>query len=198
MIISINGTSGIGKTTLARALSSEIHLSFVPERFVDITRLRARLRASLGNIDEELRVSSELIDVSIDWLTTQGELLQRKESAVFDRSCFDVLELFLSANFDRDGGKLLAWAVKECRRQSSFYDLVVIPPLSEWSYEPSANEHGLKRVVSPAKKMKGQALFVGIIEQYCVAPRLYIDESCATTEQRVDFVINALKSLGKI
>lgn len=144
MKIAISGTSGIGKTTLARALAERLSLPLFEEGFSDIVHaayLYRQLRAEGGLDTSHQDAALESYRITcLDWFERRRELDASHKSYVADRSSFHILCRWTTAVFPSDTSVTLRKLIRACRSESRRLDLIVVPALTEWSMRPSKNE----------------------------------------------------------
>jgi hypothetical protein len=199
MKIAITGASGIGKTTMALGLSKALHLTVIPEDFIEMTNLRSLVIQSKRAADHVKygTLLERYVDSCRGWIKARNKYLQGDSPAIFDRCSFDVLKDWLTLDLNEDDGALLKSLINECILESEKYDLVIVPPIGRFAAE-EINEAGLKRTRGLSVKINSQSWIIGLLEQFCAAPRLLINDRCETTEQRVELVCDTLRQLGKL
>ena len=196
MKIAITGTSGIGKTTLAKELSKVLKIPMLDENYQGIIEIIDKInnakKEHLGYLD------NELAEAYIKWIKERGEVESNKGSFVSDRCSFDLLSDFLSTNAALSKPQLTKDLILECNKQSANYDLIVVLPLNLWSINLGANEHGMMRQNNFSLKIKDQSIHIGLLEQFCHSTRIYINPNCSTTAQRIEYIQNVLKQIEQI
>lgn len=92
MKLAITGTSNIGKTTLAKALSDFHGLTLIHEDFRGIEDAMTSLRKiPTGNKKQLIKASNKLYDEINVWLFNRMKYFDSAEPIIEDRFCLDVV-----------------------------------------------------------------------------------------------------------
>lgn len=162
--LAITGASGIGKTTLAKALATQLNLEFIKE---DIGLLLDAQEA-INRLAREGELKRSHIH---DYALTCQEQIERQNRAfgerdpkgfICDRFAIDVIARLLRHPFDRVGEDLFCELLEAARAQVAGIDLIIIPPLSAWAFQPSRNDMGRARNVAVLPKTRIHSLYTGL------------------------------------
>lgn len=196
MRIAVTGTSGVGKTTLATELSRLLNIKLFAENFRPVMLANAAAKAAyLAKDTAKLEREIQLI---LSWLDVRIAQEESETDFVSDRMAFDILKVVISAPYSQALPGLLTQLIQRCHASSTRFDLVIVPPIAEWSLQTMPNEDGLIREDNLSKKLRSQSVSIGLLEQFCHSPRLYIRSDCVTTEQRVELIRSVLQQLNKV
>jgi hypothetical protein len=194
MKIALTGTTGIGKTTLARALAERLSIPIINEDFEPLINSLAAFDRN-ADAAKVAQLIVEFLQNCDGWLKKRVTNHANFKSFVEDRFGFDIVRLIMTSSIGVARPDVLRQLLDLCSKQSVIYDLVIVPPLSNFSFMESKNEYGLTRKTNYCDKLRYQTMTVGLLEHYCSAPKLYIHPSCETTEQRVEYVLDVLEKL---
>lgn len=192
----LTGSSGTGKTTLAKALAKKYNLTMLPENINDVENAHIDLvRCGPLQAKEFTELSLQYLEVSSEWIKNRRALQDSHESFVADRCSFDILSRWLNSGFVAQREELLQSAMEECFQQSKEITLFIVPPISPWSMNESKNEAGLQRNVRLTDKLRSHSMTIGLLKQFSYRPFLYLPPKDRTTEQRLDRIDKTLKAL---
>lgn len=193
MKIAITGTTGIGKTTLAKALSAHFSLSYIEEDIFKVVYAKDALKNIPKDKTKEFNKGVERFLKTLDqWLTNRMRYFDSEEAFIEDRFCIDAIKYLGISGIGKFGDDLIKDLVVRCGQYSTTYDLVIVPPISDFSTFQYRNESGLYRNNALASKVIDQSIYVGLLEQFCAAPRVYLTPNLITTEQRLENVCQIL------
>lgn len=203
MKIAISGTSGTGKTTLARALATALSVPLFEENFSAVVEAAMRYNDVQGDEGENRRMLQRKALSSYKstcdlWLNHRKQLSLSHSGYVADRCGFDILCRWITAHVPFDTTATLRQLISHCRMESREYDLIVIPPLTDWSMRPGKNERGLKRRYGLQNKLHSHSTLIGLIQQISTGPYLLLGSESPesdTTEGRLHEVLSALSKL---
>jgi predicted ATPase len=197
--IAISGTSGVGKTSLAHALAKRLSLPLFEEEFTDIVRAAWLYNSKSVAEDPDLTLRKEAMEfyriTCLNWLERRREMDATHGSYVADRSSFDILCRWTTATLPFDTTTTLLELIGAFRSESRWLDLIVVPPLTEWSMRPSKNESGLIRDCSLKNKLYTHSTLIGLVHQFRCGPYLLLRPRPMeqdSTEQRVHEVMDAI------
>lgn len=196
--IAITGSTGIGKTTLARALSQALDVPLLEENMravADARRAYLEIGRSPATPKQEVRAALlAYLDACEAWLRTRNARQAELEGFVADRWAIDLLSSLLMGGLGPAHNDLILRWVQESRAQARQFDLIVMPPLIRMS-EERTNEQGLPRSGALSQRLLNHCLLRGLIEQLSPTPRLYLPTSARTVAERVASVTSALANL---
>ena len=196
MKIALTGTSGIGKTTLAKALSERFSIKLIEEDFNAMVYAAHVLEKTPTSKEKEsIKAGEQLLKVMDEWLVKRMCYFNSNESFIEDRFCIDAIGYLAKSIVGQLREDILKDLIVKCSQYTGIYDLIIVPPIADWSMTQYKNEAGLYRKNNFAMKITSQSTRIGLLEQFCAAPKLYINASCNTTEQRLDYVCAVISQL---
>ncbi len=196
--LAITGASGIGKTTLAKALASQLQLEFIKE---DIGLL-LEAQEAIHRLAREGKLKRSHID---GYALTCGEQIERQNRAfqehgargfICDRFAIDVVARVLRHPFDRVDDGRFRDLLEAARSQIAGIDLILIPPLSAWAFEPSRNDMGRARNVAVLPKTRIHSLYTGLSLQLAPERTLLLPAEDTRHEHWIPLVRQALVATG--
>ncbi len=196
MRIAIIGTAGIGKTTLASALSEILSLPLIKEDLGEVVQAVSLLNAphpapvGQGNPIEICRNACRR------WLAHRQGIQEKLPGFVQDRCAIDILQRWLLLNLSEQDNMATLEIIRQTRALVSTLDWVIIPPFN-MSLEKE-NEASLTRSHSLSLLFRGQSLTIGVA-QMCV-PRnklLLIPATVRSRQERIDFVLDRVRRGGR-
>lgn len=205
MKIAISGASGTGKTTLARALANKLSLPLVEEGFGELVQAALHYNQVQSETDtEKLRLQHNALreykKSCFRWLRNREQIYSAHSGYVADRCGFDILCRWTTARVPFDTTTTLQQLIAYCQQESRRFDLMLIPPLTEWSMQPGSNESGLQRRHSLKDKLHSHSTLIGLIQQFSTGPYLLLSarsRELDTTDDRIDEILTAITSIRK-
>lgn len=189
MIISITGSFGIGKTTLAIAIAKKIGAKVINENFRAIAEAGKDFNKSRGNLGLSQEKLSNLYECCDTWLRDREKIINSRENIVLDRCCFDILQRYISNLFDKERINKL---IEHCIKESSAYDVVIVPAICAWSDLSNKNNDGLIRANNSSLQLRDHLMTIGILNSYCSSRVLIIPEYISSVDERVDFILDTI------
>lgn len=194
MKIAFTGTSGIGKTTIAKALADRYSLRLVGEEIDKLAYAIDVLKKTPRDKTKELNKSIERFLKSLDdWLSDRMKYFESDLCFIEDRFCIDAINFLASSGIGKFGDDLVKDLVVKCAQYSTIYDLVVVPPIQDFTTFQYRNHDGLYRNNTLASKIIQQSAYIGLLEQFCAAPRLYLTPNLKTIDQQIEAIEQVLK-----
>ena len=188
MKIAISGTVGIGKTTLTKALGDYYNVPIINEGFVPLMEaLSALSKIPPSKKTQQLNASKILFEAMETWTSNRAKYYYSNESFVEDRFCIDLL-FFITNRLMIASDSQLKNFINKCVKYTSVYDMVIILPPINIPESSNVNEDNLIRNNSLAQKIRSHSLLIGLAEQFCSAPKLYVPYNCKTIEQRIEYI----------
>lgn len=187
MRIAITGAVGIGKTTLASALSAHLKIPLLKEDFGEVVHAfnMNRLPDGSQGIDalNEFRRKA-----CMNWLRNRQNSLELLADCVQDRCAIDILQRWLTFNLSGQDNELTLRIIRHCRQLLDSLDWLVIPPLSLTPEQE--NEDRLVRSSSLGIIFRGQSLTIGIAQMLIPGARLLlIPPEVRSVQERLDYVV---------
>jgi hypothetical protein len=194
--IAITGASGTGKTTLGRALAARRDQPFIEEDIgallesqAELSRLAARGTLRSSHFSGHAALCQEHIE-------RQDERFAEQPGFICDRFAVDVLARVLRPPFDRIGEEWFAILLNRTRHQLAGLDLIVVPPLSDWSFQPSKNDMGRERIVAVLPKTRIHSLYSGLCVTLAPERTLLLPAGDTRHERWIPLVLEALTCSG--
>jgi len=185
--IAITGTSGVGKTTLAKALAEKYQVPYIPE---DWNGLFAALKAfkTEKNPDHQKEQLQRFVQELNQWLKHRRQLCNDNKGFVMDRCVFDAFKMVIHEHVFSKETEAIKKLIQQSINFSKSINCVVVPPLSEWMSQEPVNQQGMKRNNDLHHKVYSQSLTIGLLEQFCRTQKIYLSNKYPTTEDRVIIV----------
>jgi predicted ATPase len=194
--IALMGTSGVGKTTLAKALSLELKIPILEENLTPVVdAIKAINQRGLSHEALEEKTKQLMAELRT-WVLSRAKAQLENSGFICDRTAVDILDILLSSSMIFND-EMIVGLLKEIRRQLMKIDLVVILPISEHTFETPHNEDGLKRSVYLQHKLHGQALKIGLLAMFSPKPTLMIEARISSVEDRVRIIKERLLAIQK-
>lgn len=191
MRIAFTGTSGTGKSTLAKALAERLSLPLLSEDHQEILRAVSLLQTARSQgreVEHELNGCRKAL---LGWLDQRESDQEEKAAFVADRFSVDIAAAWLSFDLsqgdDDDAAKLIA----RCRRQAILFDAIIAPSPQGVSYTLQ-NEGGITRQVSLTRRIMSHSLLLGLSLQWAKGKLIVIPEAVTVLEERLHFVSGQL------
>ncbi|MCP9886669.1 AAA family ATPase [Cyanobium sp. ATX 6A2] len=192
--IAITGASGTGKTTLGRALSQRLCLPFIKEDIgellaaqAQLSRLAARGKLRRSHFSGHAAVCQEHIE-------RQNRRFAEQPGFICDRFAVDVLARVLRPPFDRVGEEWFHTLLKHTKQQLESIDLIVVPPLSDWSFQPSKNDMGRERIVAVLPKTRIHSLYSGLCVTLAPERTLFLPAGDTRHDTWIPLILEALSA----
>jgi len=185
--IAISGAVGVGKTTLANALSKKLQLPLMQENFTEIVQA-----FNLGGLSKNNNLSQEILlencrQACLHWLHDRLQLQEKNEDFVQDRCAIDILQRWLLFNLSGQNNAATSRFIKHCQDSLACLDWVIIPPFN-LSTELE-NENRLMRNSSLSILFRGQGLIIGLAHMLIRRDRLLLLPSeLLSVQEKVDFI----------
>lgn len=196
--IAITGASGTGKTTLGRALCQKLSLPFIKEDIGDLLSAQTELSrlASGGKLKRShFHAHAEVCQEQIE--RQNRRFAHEPGGFVCDRFAVDVLARVLRPPFDRIGEERFQALLEITRQQLGAIDLIVIPPLSDWSFRPSNNDMGRPRNVAVLPKTRIHSLYCGLCVTLSPESTLLLPGGDTRHERWIPLILGALAAQGR-
>lgn len=199
MRIAIMGVSGSGKTTLSQAIASQCSVPLLEEKLLHVIQAalhvdKCSAHRNREGLEEAVRIYYQ---ETIKWLKERSDFQRSHDSFITDRCCFDALCAWMRL-LNKAGAikeDILLSLIRHCQNESKDYDLIVVLPVTDFAMRPECNEDGLQRSSGLATKLHQQAMILGCVYQFSKAPIVRIPGKLSTTQQRIEYVLNAYKAI---
>jgi len=103
-----------------------------------------------------------------------------------------VIARLLRHPFDRVSEELFCELLEAARAQIAGMDLIIIPPLSSWAFQPSLNDMGRARNVAVLPKTRIHSLYTGLSLQLAPERTLLLPAQDTRHEHWIPLVLEAL------
>jgi len=193
IIIAISGTSGTGKTTLAKELSKKYDLAIKPE---NIHPLIDSFKKVLLNKDPKLQnqLITNYVQIAYEWLDERQEFIQKNNRCILDRWALDILARFLFSNLFNINSDPIYKLIELIRTQSESLTVLIIPSIIQSSI-PTLNEDNLARSSNMSRRIYSQASTIGLAKMYTRCPTILIPNQMTQLESRVNSITKAIDKI---
>lgn len=191
--IAITGTSGVGKTTLAKALAEKFQVPYISEDWNTLFATLIEFKKEKSG-DLKSKKLQQFTNELNTWLKHRNKICETMPSFVMDRCVFDILKLAIHEHIFSKETQAVKSLIQKSINFSKKINCIVVPPLSKWMTQELANQAGMKRNNDLHHKIYSQSLTIGLLEQFCHASKIYLDESHQTTQERVAVIERYLNS----
>ncbi len=184
MKIVLSGSAGIGKTTLAEAISKSHGYEYIAEHY-DL------LFENADTFNSPKHVLIELFNTVLSKKLT----VERKHSHIIsDRSPVDLFNLWMSKGLWKNDEETRKFH-KRCCHYSSHYDYVVLLP---WGAIPLEQNHnspsGQKRIMNRWVQFHNHSNIIGLTRQWVKPDRIIqIPDDIIDIEERENYVVRKAK-----
>lgn len=187
MRIAITGAAGIGKTTLASALSEQLKLPLIKEDLGEVVQAFNLSRSpAAGGMNRAAQLEA-CRQACRRWLRNRQDLQEQQPAFVQDRCAIDILQRWLTFDLSGPNNADTLQIIQLCQHLLSTLDWVVIPPFN--LTPEKENEDRLVRRSSLSILFRGQSLTVGIAQMLVPEKRLLLlPPKLRSVQERVDFV----------
>lgn len=189
--IALMGTSGVGKTTLAKVLATDLNIPVLEESLIDVYDAIKQLNKKEITHSEIKVKTKEILEVLRIWVFNRAREQQGKTGYVCDRTALDVLDILLSSSIIFND-EMIVGLIKEVRHQLNDLDLIVMLPIGEHTFQTPHNDDGLRRSVYLQQKLHSQAIKIGLLAMFSPKPLLMIDASVKSVDERVTLIKDRL------
>jgi hypothetical protein len=189
--ISIEGETGTGKTTLAKAIASDLSIEYFPENLKDLYENLFIYKKALNDNESEEKVLfllEQFLKKIDEWIINRLNKQGGLQGYVLDRSIINILALILNNAIGIKNNQFIERILGLLQRESDALHLTVILPLSEYSFLPSMNEDGLNRTIVLGHKLRYQSLVAGLCLTLVRTPVLFVPFDCKTVDERVSLI----------
>lgn len=194
--IAITGTSGVGKTTLAKALAEKYQVPYIPEDWNNLFSALIEFKKENASELKNKKLQRFVRELNV-WLRHRNQICNDMPGFVMDRCVFDILKLAIHEHIFSKETHAVKSLIQKATNFSGKINCVVVPPLSEWMTKEVVNQSNMKRNNDLHHKIYSQSLTIGLLEQFCHTPKIYLDKNQKTTQQRIEAVDCYLSSACK-
>jgi adenylate kinase family enzyme len=192
--IALMGTSGVGKTTLAKALASDLNIPVLEERLTDVYDA-IKLINKKGNTHADIEENTKkLLEALRTWVFDRAKAQKENAGYICDRTALDILDILLSSSIVYND-EMIVGLIKEIRKQLNDLDLIVVLPIGEHTFQTPHNDDGLKRSVYLQHKLHSQAIKIGLLAMFSPKPTMMIEANVKSIDDRVELIKNRLLSI---
>lgn len=185
--IAVTGATGLGKTTLVRALAQHFQLPIIEERWEPISEaLHAWKAAKNRPAPVVARARARYIQAGIDWLRFRGGKAAEHGQFIADRMSVDLLVSWMFTGIDQSDPPAFHTVFRDAVAQANSLDLIVVPKYGD-PLAVGPNETGQLRDVT-ARRLLAHGLTRGLLAELVTTPVLYLPAEVASTPQRVAYI----------
>ena len=182
MKIAISGAVSTGKTTLGKALASELGVPFIDENLETIFRVT---RAERNDPVKRAKLIMKCLE-------RKRELEMQEENFIVDRCPVDILNFWYAFNLHT---KIDTQPIYErCRDDMTFYDHIVLLPFGVLPIDRESKDGALVRSNNPWGHLQGSARISGFAHHF-LKPEyiIQIPKNIDQLGARLNFVMSALE-----
>lgn len=188
MRIAITGAAGIGKTTLASALSERLGFPLIRENLGEVVQAVSQLLAPNPAHAGQGNPRELCCNAFRRWLAQRHDLQEMLPSFVQDRCAIDILQRWLLLNLSDNDNTTTMEIINQTRNLTSTLDWVIAPPFT-LALEKE-NEASLRRSQSLSLLFRGQGLTLGIAQMLVHPGKLILlPAKVCGLQERIDFVL---------
>jgi predicted ATPase len=185
--IAITGAVGVGKTTLALALSKKMGVPLIQENFREVVQAFNPDKSSKSNNLSQDILLKNCRQACMRWLQDRLQLQEKMPSFVQDRCAIDILQRWLLFNLSGQNNADISRFIKHCQDSLACLDWIIIPPFN--LYQGQENEDRLLRNSSLSVIFRGHGLILGLAHMLVRRDKvLFLPSELLTVQARVDFI----------
>ncbi len=198
--IGISGPAGAGKTTLVRALASQLSLPIIDEDLVALYNAQGAFQQVVKDTAAPAAVQRRaLVDwmrTYFDWCDARDSAYAQHESFVADRWELDLFGYWLHAFVQYDTNEDTRRLHDIFLRRSREFNLLVMLPVGDFAVD-AHNEVGLKRQTSRNRSLLTQTSFTGLLAQVPASIARYVPLEVKPVEDRVADIMKIAANLQR-
>ena len=188
MRITVSGSAGVGKTTLAQNLAQALNIAYIPEHYEP-------LFDSLDKRDSAPNVLAELFNKALDIKLSEQT---KHGSFVADRCPADLLNLWLRRKLFCLPEASQAFHSR-CREAMNSYDLIVIPPWGTLPLQATEQPDRIqRRVINPWRQLLNHASIAGFVRMFVGEEKiLYLPSELPSGDSWMNLVLARIGADGR-